>query len=104
MPTGLLPAWAPSWAYGSLPAWAPSRVAPAARHFNDASVHKSHGWRIDRDKARAQGIIVDDLEADQQLQEEVLTSYHLSTITAERGPTAKLMLNDAGRILGQELG
>ena len=52
----------------------------AAAHFNAAS-HKSHGRRIDRDEARGQGLDVEDLEANQELQEAVLTLYHLVTIT-----------------------
>lgn len=32
----------------------------AAKHFNDAATHKSHGRRIDRDEARAQQIVVED--------------------------------------------
>lgn len=33
-----------------------------AAHFNDASSHKSHGRRIDRDEARQQGLNIEDLE------------------------------------------
>lgn len=69
-----------------------------ARHFNDATTHKSHGRRIGRDEARAQGVLVDDLETDQSLQDAVLTSYHVMTIGFEQGPLAKLMVGNTGRI------
>jgi hypothetical protein len=69
-----------------------------AKYFNDASMHKSHGRRIDRDEARKQGVVVEELEANQQLQEAVLTSYHLMTITIETSPTVKLMHNHNGRL------
>ncbi|MDB4985800.1 MAG: hypothetical protein JWN04_978 [Myxococcaceae bacterium] len=69
-----------------------------ASHFNDASTHKSHGRRIGRDEARQVGLIVEDLEADQDLQEAVLTAYHLLTLVIEQGPAAKVITSDAGRI------
>lgn len=43
-----------------------------AQHFNDASKHKSHGRRIDRDEAARTGVVVEHLEDDQKLQEAVL--------------------------------
>jgi hypothetical protein len=69
----------------------------AARHFNDAFNHKSHGRRIDRDEARAQRIVVEDLESDQVLQDAALTAYHMATIIFEKGPGSKLLASDAGR-------
>jgi hypothetical protein len=74
-------------------AWAKS----AARHFNDATRHKSHGRRIDREEARSKHINIEDLEADQALQEAVLTSYHLVTILFEKGPATKVILSDTGK-------
>jgi hypothetical protein len=68
-----------------------------AHHFNDATTHKSHGRRIGREEARAQHVLVDDLETDQSLQEVVLTSYHLMTIMFENGPLARMMMSDTGQ-------
>lgn len=70
----------------------------AAKLFNDAATHKSHGRRIDRDEARAQQIVVEDLEGNQQLQEAVLTLYHLVTIACEKGPASKLLHSDVDRM------
>lgn len=69
----------------------------AAAHFNDASVHKSHGRRIDRDEARSNGIVVEDLEADQDLQDDVLTAYHLMTIMFEKSAATKMLVSSMGR-------
>ena len=69
-----------------------------AFHFNDATTHKSHGRRIDRDEARAQGVVVENLEDDQELQEAVLTAYHLMTIAFENGPLSKVMISDTGQV------
>lgn len=73
-------------------------AASTAAHFNDASLHKSHGRRIDRTEARAQGLTIEDLEADQKLQDAVLTSYHVGTITFEKSPATKILFSDAGRV------
>lgn len=68
-----------------------------AHHFNDATTHKSHGRRIDRVEARSKGVLVDDLEDNQALQEAVLTAYHLMTILFEQGPLTKMIWADTGR-------
>ena len=75
----------------------PKAVAQAtAHHFNDATTHKSHGRRIDRAEARANNVVVEDMEGlgRQQLQETVLTIYHLLTITFEQSPAAKVIMRD----------
>ena len=68
-----------------------------AHYFNNATQHKSHGRRIDRDEARGQGLEIVDLEESQDLQEAVLTAYHLFTIMVEHGPAAKVLLTSHGR-------
>ena len=68
-----------------------------AAHFNDAQTHKSHGRRIDREEARAQGVVVEDLEESQDLQDAVLTAYHLMTLVFEHGPATKTILTSHGR-------
>lgn len=69
-----------------------------AAYFNDAAHHKSHGHRIDRDEAREQGVVVEDLEDNQALQEAVLTLYHMATIAFEKSPAAKLLAAHTGRM------
>jgi len=53
---------------------AQARGKSTAAHFNDASSHKGHGRRINRDEARANGVVIEDLEATQNLQDAVLTA------------------------------
>lgn len=67
-----------------------------AQHFNDATLHKSHGHRIGREEARAQGVVVENLEDHDALQEAVLTLYHLTTIAFDNSPVAKLIIGDNG--------
>lgn len=65
-----------------------------AKHFNTPSYHKSHGKRIDRLEALAQGVNVEELELNQSLQEAVLTAYHALTIIFEKSPSSKMMISN----------
>lgn len=76
---------------------AKKQAKATASHFNDASTHKSHGRRINRDEARSVQLLVEDLEADQDLQDAVLTAYHLTSIMLERSPTAKALWTSHGQ-------
>lgn len=70
-----------------------------AGYFNAASEHKSHGRRIDREEARSQEISIENLEDDPELQDIVLTNYHLATIMFEKSPATKAILsNNQGRM------
>lgn len=73
-------------------------AARTAAFFNDATSHKSHGRRIDREEARAHNVHVDDLEDDQALQDAVLTAYHLATIVSEKTPATKFLWSSHGRV------
>lgn len=76
---------------------AEARASKTAAFFNAADIHMSHGRRIDRVEARANGLDIQDLEDDQDLQEQVLTAYHLATITFEKASVAKLIVSDHER-------
>jgi len=76
---------------------ASTKATAIAEHFSDTSRHKSHGRRISRDEARAHGVVVEDLENDQALQDAVLTAYHLFTIIVEKSPATKVYVSDAGQ-------
>ncbi|MGW0357608.1 SDH family Clp fold serine proteinase [Nocardia nova] len=68
-----------------------------AKFFNDASSHKSHGRRIDREEARSHGVTIEDLEDNQDLQERVLTAYHMLTIVFQQSPAVKVIASSHGR-------
>lgn len=68
-----------------------------AAYFNNASHHKSHDKRIGFGEAEAQGVIVEKLEADQPLQEVVLTLYHVLTILFEQSAVTKIITSGGGR-------
>jgi hypothetical protein len=73
-----------------------SMARSTAAHFNSAAAHKSHGRRIDRVEARNYNLVVEDLEADQSLQEAVLTAYHLATMIFEKSPAVKMVWSTTG--------
>lgn len=52
-----------------------------ARNLADHKQHKSHGRHFSRDDCKQLGLLVDDLEQDQTLQDLVLSIFHASTLT-----------------------
>lgn len=73
-------------------------ASKVAEFFSVDESHKSHGRRIDREEARLQKVIIDDLEDSQELQEAVLTSYHIMTITFEKTPAIKVLASNYDRM------
>jgi hypothetical protein len=78
---------------------AKSMAKEIARYFNRSENHKSHGRRIDRDEARSHGLSVEDLENpdDAELQDIVLTNYHLGTLIFEKSPCVKFLASSHNR-------
>lgn len=64
-----------------------------AKHEN----FKSHGRFINRDKAREQGLVIEDLESDQKLQDAVLSVFHAATHTLMGSPAVKIIENHLGK-------
>jgi hypothetical protein len=89
--------WLATYMFAGAPD-AAARGEAVAKYFNDAGQHKNHGRRIDRDEARTLGVIVEDIEPSADLQDAVLTAYHMMTIAFEQSaPLAKMIVTDAGR-------
>ena len=76
----------------------PEAIATKVAEYFGSDIHGSHGKRIDREEAKLQHLKIIDLEDDQDLQEEVLSLYHLSTIAFEQGPATKTVLSSNGRM------
>lgn len=88
--------WLAKWMFQGQ-ADAVAKGVKVAKHFNDASAHKSHGRRIDFSEALAQGLNVELLEEDQDLQELVLSAYHMLTVIFEQTPVGKIIFGSNGR-------
>jgi hypothetical protein len=65
--------------------------------LGDAKAHKTHGRPISVATARSQGLLVQDLEADQQLQELVLSAFHAAMVTFQVTSCVKIVENQNGR-------
>lgn len=76
------------------------KAKEVATHFSRGSIdinNKSHGRRIDRVEALGQGIIIEELEANQEFQDAVLTAYHLMTIFFEKTLAVKMIYSNHNR-------
>lgn len=79
---------------------AEDKAAAIAGWFADYGATQSHALGIDREAARSQGVNIIDLEADQDLQDAVLSVHHATMHTFEN-PVAKLVENHEGRAFVQ---
>ena len=61
-----------------------------------------HGQRIGADRLRGLGVKVESLEADQKLQDDVLTAYHLMTLIFETTASLKFIATDAGKMWAKQ--
>lgn len=69
----------------------------ASAFFADYDQHLAHSLGIDRDQLRARGLVVDDLEDDQELQDAVLSVHHAALHTFVGTPAVKVIENHRGR-------
>jgi hypothetical protein len=73
------------------------KATTIARRLADHSRFKSHGRPIHRDAAKEMGLKIVDLEADQRLQDLVLSVFHASTHTFSHTAGVKIIENHQGR-------
>ena len=76
---------------------AASKARAVAGWLADANVHKTHGRPINFAAAKAQGLKIDELEADQKLQDLVLSVHHSAMVTFLVTPCVKIIENQNGR-------
>jgi hypothetical protein len=95
---GLVAEWLRTWMLASLgPTKAARRARSIARKLADHTKFKSHSRAIHREAAKTLGLIVDDLEADQSLQDLALTVFHATMHTFGATTAAKIIENHLGR-------
>lgn len=76
---------------------AKKKAEKVATFFGDFKHHKSHAVGIFRDVAKEQGLLIDDLEDDQALQDAVLSVFHSTMLTFNFSNCVKLIENNLGR-------
>jgi ATP-dependent protease ClpP protease subunit len=68
-----------------------------AEYLSNHKNFQTHGRHIDRDLAKKIGLVIEDLENDQQLQDLVLSAYHAMTHTLSATPSVKIIENHIGK-------
>ena len=63
----------------------------------DHKEFKSHGRHINRDKAKEMGLIIEDLEDDQEFQDLILSVFHATTHTFDGTDAVKIIENHNGK-------
>jgi hypothetical protein len=74
-----------------------------AHKLADHATFKSHSRFIDRNQAKAFGLVVDDLEADQGLQDDLLSVFHATSHTFNAAPAAKIIENHLGKAFVKQI-
>lgn len=88
--------WIAKYMFGGDAARAPKAVQIAKELSNHAQF-KSHSRFISKEQAKKLDLTIDDLEADQQLQDAVLSVFHAATHTFSATASAKIIENHLGK-------
>lgn len=75
----------------------PSKAQEIAQWLANFAEHKTHGRPIGIELARSKGLNVTPLEADQQLQEAVLSVFHATMVTFQATGCLKVVENHLGK-------
>ncbi len=76
---------------------AAQKATQVARYFASFKRHRSHSLGIDREEARGRGVVIRNLEEDQDLQDAVLSVHHAALHTFAGGPAVKIVENHLGK-------
>lgn len=77
--------------------YAARKALKVAKFFGDHHIHQSHSLGIDRAEASEKGVNVEDLEADPDLENAVLSVHYATFHTLTGGPAIKIIENQMGR-------
>lgn len=75
-----------------------AELASDAADYFSSDKHRAHGKRIGRNEAKARKLEICNLEENQELQDDILTLYHLSTIAFENSPSPKVVQSSTGNM------
>lgn len=93
----LVKEWLAQYMFRSLPRQeAEEKAAAICDYFADYDARQSHGLGIDRNEARSAGVVIEDLETDEKLQDAVLSVHH-ATMHTLQGGAVKIIENHLGR-------
>lgn len=92
----LVSKWLGQFMFNGDPAKA-TLAAQIASHLSNHGAFKSHSRFISKEEAKLFGLLVEDLEADQGIQDAVLSLFHAATHTFSATPAAKIIENHQGK-------
>jgi hypothetical protein len=73
------------------------KAGQVAKKLSGHQAFLTHGRHIGRDQAKRIGLVIDDLEADQLLQDLVLSVFHAANLTFQTTGAIKIIENHMGR-------
>lgn len=73
------------------------RASKIAHALSDHQSFKTHGRHIGREKAKELGLVIEDLESDQELQDAVLSVFHATSHTFGSTTALKIIENHLGK-------
>ncbi|MDE2724299.1 MAG: hypothetical protein OXI59_13070 [Gemmatimonadota bacterium] len=85
--------------------WEKANAIAAYFNAEETSDHGQihvHGQRIGAEKLEEIGLKLESLENDQDLQNDVLTAYHLMTLIFEHTPSIKFIASDTGKMWAKQ--
>jgi len=74
-----------------------TKSSKIAKWLGDTNLHKTHGRPIDVNEARSKGLIIKNLEEDDEFQEKVLSVFHAAMATHTFSNCMKFVENHNGR-------
>jgi hypothetical protein len=92
----LVSKWLESYMFAGRPD-AKSLSKQIAANLADHTIFKSHARHINREDAKKMGLIIDDLEADQDFQDNILSVFHATTHTFGGTNAVKIIENHEGK-------
>ncbi len=88
--------WLENWMFKNDPK-KEEKAEQIAKWLSDTNLHKTHGRPIDIKLARNQGLIINALEDDDELQEKVLSVFHAAMVTHLVSNCVKFIENQNGK-------
>ena len=88
--------WLENWMFKNDPK-KKEKAEQIAKWLSDTNLHKTHGRPIDIKLARNQGLIINALEDDDELQEKVLSVFHAAMVTHLVSNCVKFIENQNGK-------
>jgi ATP-dependent protease ClpP protease subunit len=94
---------ASEWLERNMCADDPKRAKKILKEFSDHRINKSHARHISKDKCKEIGLSIIDMEADNDLQDLILTVHHSFMHTFASSPATKVVENHLGLTYAERL-